>query len=568
MEIMMFIIFIITNLIIILCMQFAYTHAYKYENGMYLNVHIPSSHKEDAEVTEIVTTGKCKMKHFQIANVIISIAICFIVFINIAVFVLVYTIWMFAYIFGIIHIPNSSHRKMYALKIQNGWIIETQRKKVYIDTRVSAEAGATTVSYKWHALFLITELAAYIPYFMLGDTHYNILMISLFLCSVLISTLSLVFHAFINKSERHVYSMDSKLNLIVNNTMKKYKSIAMLLLSGLNAVAWIYVALYTGITGILPALFLITELAAYIPYFMLGDTHYNILMISLFLCSVLISTLSLVFHAFINKSERHVYSMDSKLNLIVNNTMKKYKSIAMLLLSGLNAVAWIYVALYTGITGILPASSYYVYIFIQLIAVLGFIVPIYMGLNRKKELLSANTSPIDVDDDEYWKTGYYYNPDDKHILIENRMQSGNYTFNYAKKGAWIFTGITCAITAGCIILVFVCMLPLINIQEKITLTNNNLTISAGGYTSEIDVNDITELKLLDKLPDDSFLRTNGASTDSYDIGRYEGRTLGKCSLYVFDGYSPILMIKSDDTLVFVNSKEDGEIERLYVELSQ
>lgn len=120
MEIIMFIIFIVTNLFIILCMQFAYTHAYKYENGMYLNVHIPSSHKEDAEVTEIVTTGKRKMKHFQIANVIISIAICFIVFFNIAVFVLVYIIWMFAYIFGIIHIPNSSHRKMYALKIQNG----------------------------------------------------------------------------------------------------------------------------------------------------------------------------------------------------------------------------------------------------------------------------------------------------------------------------------------------------------------------------------------------------------------------------------------------------------------
>ncbi len=81
MEIIMFILFIVTNLFIILCMQFAYTHAYKYENGMYLNVHIPSSHKEDAEVTEIVTTGKRKMKHFQIANVIISIAICFIVFI-------------------------------------------------------------------------------------------------------------------------------------------------------------------------------------------------------------------------------------------------------------------------------------------------------------------------------------------------------------------------------------------------------------------------------------------------------------------------------------------------------
>ena len=44
-----------------------------------------------------------------------------------------------------------------------------------------------------------------------------------------------------------------------------------------------------------------------------------------------------------------------------------------------------------------------------------------------------------------------------------------------------------------------CIRDRINIQEKITLTNNNLTISAGGYTSEIDVNDITELKLLDDI---------------------------------------------------------------------
>ena len=67
------------------------------------------------------------------------------------------------------------------------------------------------------------------------------------------------------------------------------------------------------------------------------------------------------------------------------------------------------------------------------------------------------------------------------------------------------------------------------------------------------------------IPDDAI---KNMIADSYDIGRDEGRTLGKCNLYVFDGYAPILMIKSDDTLVFVNSKEDGEIEKLYVELSQ
>ena len=82
---------------------------------------------------------------------------------------------------------------------------------------------------------------------------------------------------------------------------------------------------------------------------------------------------------------------------------------------------------------------------------------------------------------------------------------------------------------------YVCMLPLISIQEKITLTNNNLTISAGGYTSEIDVNDITELKLLDELPDDSFLRTNGSSTNSYDIGCCVVRFLVKCIILGLDG---------------------------------
>lgn len=124
MEIIMFIIFIVTNLFIILCMQFAYTHAYKYENGMYLNVHIPSSHKEDAEVTEIVTTGKCKMKHFQIANVIISIAICFIVFINIAVFVLCFNIHTFA---GI----SCFYKQKRAPRIQHGFKAQPYCQQYY-----------------------------------------------------------------------------------------------------------------------------------------------------------------------------------------------------------------------------------------------------------------------------------------------------------------------------------------------------------------------------------------------------------------------------------------------------
>ena len=62
-----------------------------------------------------------------------------------------------------------------------------------------------------------------------------------------------------------------------------------------------------------------------------------------------------------------------------------------------------------------------------------------------------------------------------------------------------------------------------------------------------------------EMPKDNFTRTNGGSTNEYDIGNYKGRTYGKCMLFIWDGYSPVLMIKSSNKTVFVNSKEDGYI---------
>ena len=431
MDIMMFIIFLVTDLFLIFCFQFAFSSGYRYQNGMYLGVHIPADHKDDPDVSDLITSSRQSMKHFQIINTLISIAICFINFASIAIFAMVYYVWIFEYCFFIIMLNNSCHKKMYALKMQNGWIIESQQKKIYIDTRISADAGSSPLSFKWHIVIIIAEIAAFVPYIADGAPRYRAYMFTFFICSLIVSAIALPFHIFINR------------------------------------------------------------------------------------------------------------------------------------------VAWIYMALSTYISGNYLDTSFFVYIFVQFLNVFGIFIPLFLAQQRKKELLASDTAPIYVDDDEYWKSGFYYNPNDTHLFVENRIQPGNYTLNYAKKGAWVFSGATAALIIGCLIFVFAVLFPLINLKEEITLADNGiLTISAGGYKNEISVDDITEIKLLDELPDDSFLRTNGASTDSYDIGRYEGRTLGKCSLYVFDGYSPILMIKTDDTLVFVNSKENGEIERLYEELNQ
>lgn len=128
MEIIMFIIFIVTNLL-----------SYYVCN---LRTHTPINMKWHVSqcTYSIISQRRCRSHrnrhHRKTQNETLSDCQCdylhcdmLYCFINIAVFVLVYIVWMFAYIFGIIHIPNNSHRKMYALKIQNGWIIETQRKR-------------------------------------------------------------------------------------------------------------------------------------------------------------------------------------------------------------------------------------------------------------------------------------------------------------------------------------------------------------------------------------------------------------------------------------------------------
>ena len=174
------------------------------------------------------------------------------------------------------------------------------------------------------------------------------------------------------------------------------------------------------------------------------------------LCSVLMSLTSMIFHIYVNRHERTVYSSDTQLNQTVNRTMKIYKGLAMLILSATNAVAWVYITIDTLIHCIssasksrqislsdilnfkgalvdvsLCSSALYVYIFIQTLAAIGLFTPLLMAQSRKRELLAADTQPLYVDDDEYWKTGYYYNPSDPHVLVQNRLQSGNYTFNYA-----------------------------------------------------------------------------------------------------------------------------------------
>ena len=160
-------------------------------------------------------------------------------------------------------------------------------------------------------------------------------------------------------------------------------------------------------------------------------------------------------------------------------------------------------------------------------------------------------------------TGFYYNPNDPHLFVPDRLCSTNYSLNYARTGAKIFTGTITAFTLGLIIWTTIVLIPYIHVTIDIRTTDSTVNVSSCGYTSRINIDDITEITLMDSLPDDHFYKYNGGATDSYLVGKFKGNTYGKCNLYIFNDVSPVLMIKTADQTVFMNSKKDGEIVNLY-----
>lgn len=145
-----------------------------------------------------------------------------------------------------------------------------------------------------------------------------------------------------------------------------------------------------------------------------------------------------------------VYSLNSKVNIAVNGLMKRTWARAFLGADGWNCAAWLYLALRCSQAGCPGKGDWFVYALLQLAAAFAVLLPWGSAIQNRRELLAADDQPVEVDDDEYWKTGWYENPQDPRLLVQNRCCDTNYTFNMARPAArWINMGIT-LLLVGCL----------------------------------------------------------------------------------------------------------------------
>ena len=257
----------------------------------------------------------------------------------------------------------------------------------------------------------------------------------------------------------------------------------------------------------------------------------------LFLTSVIVGIVFLWIAWIFKRGANRIYSENSKLNFRINYLEKRSWSICFLIANICNAIAWLYLAY--RMTKEEWIYNLDIIIYSTVLCVPAIIaIATAMWIKKQKNVLQCeDETPLYMDDDYYWRNGWYDNPGDPRLFVQDRFNSMNYTTNFGKPaGRYMFGGI-------CIVVV-------------VLYTNTTMK-----------KNEIRSVKLLENgLPEDHYNRTNGSSDEKQLLGKFDGKKTGKCRMYVWLDQENVIEIKTADYTVFINSKDTDEMNTWYQEL--
>ena len=158
-----------------------------------------------------------------------------------------------------------------------------------------------------------------------------------------------------------------------------------------------------------------------------------------------------------------------------------------------------------------------------------------------------------VDEDDRWIFGqFYYNPDDRHLIV-NARTGLNTTVNLARPAGRIFMGFAALCLLG-MLAVGPWMTSLDTRPVTLTATETELISTYGTKETRIPRAEITEVTLLDELPD-GLSRTNGTSMEHLARGRYFSRTYGGIDLCLDPAEPPFLLVQTEERTYLLASRD-------------
>ncbi|MDO4299084.1 MAG: hypothetical protein Q4C59_11530 [Lachnospiraceae bacterium] len=459
---LIFWIFLITDLSMVGIFAAAYGGKYKYKDGMLFGVHVPPEAEQAPEVIHLAEEYRRNSRKCYIWNAVAAAAICFLTFWKFSVFFAAWTVWFFEFCVVPPALLFNAHRKMYDLKEAKQWFVGESVQNVWVDTKTAAASGKMAISHWYHLPVFLISLA--IPF----------------------------------------------------------------------ALPKLRAAYGNGIDGwLLPGVIVLLSLTWW-------GMH-------LWFCTV----------------RNTVYSKDSGMNLAVNRMEKRTWSLIWLSADYLNLVSFVCLIVPKVRKGWIDGAGIFGFAAIQTVIAFGVILGALWIQHRKKAMLSDMEEPLQVDDDVYWKNGWYSNPGDRRLFVSDRMNSMNLTINMGRTSGKVLTAVTIGGTILLMLWMNVMFLRMEFTKIDLRLDGNTVEVVAGSYELSFDEAEIEELEILEDLPKEHLNRTNGMASDKLLLGKFRGNKSGDCRLYVYRKYTPILKIKLENFIIYINSRENGKVEAWY-----
>lgn len=251
-----------------------------------------------------------------------------------------------------------------------------------------------------------------------------------------------------------------------------------------------------------------------------------------------------------------VYSDNSQINIACNYFYKRIWSIVTTILA--------YII-------ILPNLGFFININLGLIFLLGtspvILMIIFWSNNKiismKSKVLKSNEDLFYYDEDEYWKFGFYNNPNDNKVFVEKRVGIGT-TLNMAnKKAKWFYIGII-IFTLSILMIVFSGVSKFENCNINMMISESAVKIDVPEYETEFSKDDIEEVNKINELLD--AVRTNGYSDDKKLLGYCNVEGYGRSLVYINKDQEEIISIKLKDKYIFITGNSKEETDTYYNEL--
>ena len=197
---------------------------------------------------------------------------------------------------------------------------------------------------------------------------------------------------------------------------------------------------------------------------------------------------------------------------------------------------------------------------------LAFLLYIELRVLKLQEKITTEVpATIYDDEDRYWLFGtFYYNPNDRHVLKNERVGIGQ-SINLATVPGKILTVITVVAIASIPFLTG-WMLHEDATPVSVFMTPTNLVARHTRNTYSLPVDTIIEYELLQELPD--LRRVNGAGLDRVLKGRFRSNALGNLKINLDPEVAPYILVRTETETYLFGSADSQQTLRIYRALEE